>query len=115
MEAKTVELTDEKAKQLRERISKVLMPGRASWCNACGAGAKALRELLTTKPDFFRELISEETITTAIAQVKIDDIKAITDWCNACGAGATRLTPEVGMPTAQLDKVMDEIVRTLGE
>ncbi len=42
MATKTVELTDEKIKELREKISKVLMAAGAGarlWCIFCGASA----------------------------------------------------------------------------
>jgi hypothetical protein len=114
MEAKTVELTDEKIEHFRAKMSEVMLAGRTEWCFGCGAGAKALRELLTTKPDFFREVISEETIIASAARVNIDDIKGITSWCFGCGAGAKAMPEVVGMPAAQLDKVIGEVIEILG-
>ena len=113
MVAKNIDLDEKKIEQLRTRMSNVLMAGIASWCAACGASSKALREILTDKPEYFKELISEETIASSVGTVNIEALKGVTAWCVGCGAGAKQMPEIGGMPVAQIDKIMEDVIKIL--
>lgn len=108
-----VDLTDEKITQLRQKISDVFGSRNFDWCVACGAGAMALRELLTSQPQALKELTSESTVAAAVNHVKIDNLTLATDWCVACGAAAKTSVSDLGMPSPQLDQVIADVEKIL--
>jgi len=113
MDVKSVQLTPDKLNLIRGRMTEMLDAGRTSWCFACGAGAKALKELLVSNPDSLRELVSEEAISAAFAHVQFDDIKGKTSWCFACGAGARALDELRINPVVDLDLAMKDVAKIL--
>lgn len=106
-------MTDEKQKLLRDKVASILERKTTDWCVACGAGAKATSELLVNKPELIKELISEEAMKNAFAQVNIDQFKADANWCVACGASANSYN-EVDTPVEELEITMKEINKILG-
>jgi hypothetical protein len=106
-----INLTEEKLINIREKISDLFKKGTQAWCIGCGASAKALKELLGD-PEKFREVISEDVITTSLASIKVDELAKLSDWCIGCGAGASAIRDMVSNP-AQLDSLMNEISRIL--
>ncbi|MBD3217159.1 MAG: hypothetical protein GF310_02705 [candidate division Zixibacteria bacterium] len=114
MADKAITLTDDKVRLMRAKISQVLKKGSTNWCVACGASAKAMREVLSSEKEYFREIVSEEAVSTALTQINVDEIKGSTSWCVACGAGAREIM-DMGRPMAPIDNVMDEIIGLLGE
>jgi len=113
MAVKSIELTDAKVKLMKEKLNN-LLKGENHWCVACGAGAKALKELLVSQPEFFRETISEDTINTAFTRLDIKQLKLTDSWCVACGAGASsNPMAEVSNPALQIEQAVDEVVKIL--
>ena len=113
MDAKAIQLTDVKLNLIRQRMGDFFVAGRSSWCFACGAGAKALKELLATNPDSLRELVSEEAIGVAFSNINIDDIKGKTSWCFACGAGAKSMDETRINPPIDMDLIIRDVVQIL--
>jgi hypothetical protein len=110
MPTTTVELSDAKLKLLKARMAEVFGTVKAEWCVACGAGAKAVGDLISN-PGLFRDLVSADALTKALGRIDIDSIKGSTDWCVACGAAAVS-RPGL-MPGPEIDKIIGEVVEIL--